>query len=184
MLSQLEKRTVFPLSVQQNEKLSRIFLWFCYVFLIFILILFVYVETHRKQLYVKPVVKKATVGLNYKFPIWHPKMPKKDYKVKLYEVVATAYAPLDPKAVRGMCYSGNPKVTASGNTTTPGLTIATPRNLPFGTWVYLDKLGWRQVHDRGGSIKGNRIDICFQTRKEAFAWGRRKIKMYVFYEKE
>ena len=29
-------------------------------------------------------------------------------------VEATAYAPIDPQAVEGMCYSGDPWVTASG----------------------------------------------------------------------
>lgn len=95
------------------------------------------------------------------------------------EMVATGYAPLDPKAVKGMCYSGDPTVTASGKRTTPGITIAAPKYIPFGTWVHLQGIGWRRVDDRGKRITGNKIDICFHTRKEALQWGRRKIKVHI-----
>ena len=93
----------------------------------------------------------------------------------------TGYAPLDPKAVKGMCYSGNPNVTASGRKTMPGVTIAAGRDLPFGTNVYIPELGWRVVEDRGGAIKSNVLDVCFHTRKEAFEWGVRTCKVYVLY---
>ncbi len=93
------------------------------------------------------------------------------------EYTATAYAPLDPAAVRGMCYSGDPRVTASGRRTEPGITVAAPRHIPFGTWIHIQGLGWRRVDDRGGRIKGQRLDICFQTRKEALQWGVRKVKV-------
>jgi 3D (Asp-Asp-Asp) domain-containing protein len=91
------------------------------------------------------------------------------------EYVATGYAPLDPRAVRGVCYSGNPKITASGRLTKPGVSVAAPRHIPFGTWLWVEGVGLRRVDDRGGKIKGRRIDICFATRKEALEWGRRKV---------
>lgn len=98
---------------------------------------------------------------------------------KTMEVIATGYAPLDPKAVKGMCYSGDPTVTASGKKTTPGITIAAPKHIPFGTWMHLEGIGWRRVDDRGQRIVGNRIDICFRTRKEALQWGKRKIRIHI-----
>lgn len=91
------------------------------------------------------------------------------------EYVATGYAPLDPKAVRGVCYSGDPKITASGVLTTPGVSVATSKEIPFGTWLWIKGIGLRRVDDRGSRINGNRIDICFKTRKEALQWGRRKV---------
>jgi 3D (Asp-Asp-Asp) domain-containing protein len=96
-----------------------------------------------------------------------------------FDVVATAYAPLDPAAVAGMCYSGDPRVTASGRRTEPGVTIAAPRTIPFGTWIHLEGVGWRRVDDRGGRIKGKRIDICMTTRKEALKWGMKKIRVFI-----
>lgn len=99
---------------------------------------------------------------------------------KTVEVVATGYAPLDPKAVKGVCYSGDPYVTASGRKTTPGITIAAAKRIPFGTWVWLEGFGWRRVDDRGKKITKGRIDICFHTRKEAIEWGKRKVRMYIY----
>lgn len=109
--------------------------------------------------------------------------PVSDFHIIETQFVATGYAPLDPKAVKGMCYSGDPNVTASGRRTDPDVTIAAPKNIPFGTYIYIVGIGLRRVDDRGGSIKGNRIDICFRTRKEALEWGRRTVDATVFLEK-
>lgn len=107
------------------------------------------------------------------------------YKAHYATVAATGYAPLDPKAVRGMCYSGNPNVTASGARTKPGVTIAADKPIPFGTKAVIIGLpGIRIVEDRGGKIKGNRIDICFQTRKQALEWGKRTVTVLFFLEEE
>lgn len=104
------------------------------------------------------------------------------YKV-IYKVVeATGYAPLDPKAVKGMCYSGNPHVTASGARTKPGVTVAAPTHVPFGTKVLVPGYGLRAVEDRGGAIRKGRIDICFRTQREALAFGRKKIEIMILEE--
>lgn len=99
--------------------------------------------------------------------------------LEITTVETTGYAPLDPQAVEGMCYQGNPNITASGEITLPGITIAAPPHIPFGSWVWLEGLGWRRVDDRGGRIKGNKIDICFPTRKEALEWGRQTRTMVI-----
>ena len=93
------------------------------------------------------------------------------------EYTVTAYAPLDPAAVRGMCYSGDPHITASGKRTDTKRTVAAPRHIPFGTWLFIEGVGLRRVDDRGGKIKGKRIDLCLPTRREALRWGRRKVRV-------
>ncbi len=93
------------------------------------------------------------------------------------EYIATGYAPLDPKAKKGMCYQGDPKITASGRPTQPNISIAAPKDIPFGTWMWIEGIGLRRVDDRGKAIKGNKIDICFHTKKEALQWGRRKVRV-------
>lgn len=91
--------------------------------------------------------------------------------IDIYEI--TAYAPLDPNAVEGMCYEGDPTITASGAKVEAGRTIAADTNiLPFGTKVWIEGFGWREVQDRGGAIKGNKIDIAVDSRAEAFKIGR------------
>lgn len=92
-------------------------------------------------------------------------------------MTATGYAPLDPAAVAGMCYSGDRHITASGRRVAPGVTVAAPPGIPFGIWIHIEGIGWRRVDDRGGRIRGNRIDICFRTRREAMKWGRRKVRV-------
>lgn len=104
------------------------------------------------------------------------------YKARYLTVEATGYAPLDPRAVKGMCYSGNPHVTASGARTRPGVTVAAPKHVPFGTKVIVPGHGLRVVEDRGGAIKGNKIDICFARRVDALQFGRRNIEIIVFEE--
>ena len=84
----------------------------------------------------------------------------------------TAYAPLDPGAVEGMCFLGDPNLTASGNPLIPGLTIAAGPGIPFGTRVWIESIGIREVHDRGGMITDSHIDVAVWTRKEAFEIGR------------
>lgn len=94
------------------------------------------------------------------------------------EFETTAYAPLDPKAVEGMCYQGDPSVTATGARTTPGRTIAVdPNVIPYGSRVYIQGVGWRVAEDTGGVIKGNKLDVCVASRSEAFDYGRRRVKV-------
>ena len=78
-----------------------------------------------------------------------------------------------------MCYSGDPTITASGSKSTPGRTIAAGSNIPFNTLVYIPKLGYRTVEDRGGMIGENKIDVMFNTKQEAIDFGRRKMVVYI-----
>ena len=92
-------------------------------------------------------------------------------------VTVTAYAPLDPNAVEGMCYSGDPNITASGAQVVPGVTIAA--TLPFGTRVWIEGYGVRVVQDRGGMVGRNDIDIAVATMAEAVAIGRHKARVLI-----
>jgi 3D (Asp-Asp-Asp) domain-containing protein len=72
-----------------------------------------------------------------------------------------------------------PRRTASGHVIKPGdKFVAAPRNIPFGTLIVIP--GYNNgrpvpVLDRGGAIKGNKLDLFFPTHKAALEWGRRKI---------
>ena len=95
------------------------------------------------------------------------------------QVEATGYAPLDPAAVEGMCYSGDPRVTASRSQSDPSRTVAMGNSVPFGTKVYIPGVGHRVVEDRGGAITDKHIDIMFRTQKEALEYGRQTITVYI-----
>ena len=55
---------------------------------------------------------------------------------------------------------------------TEGVTVAMDKSMPFGTKIYIDGVGERIVQDRGGAIKGNRIDLYFGSHQEALNFGR------------
>ena len=95
------------------------------------------------------------------------------------EVEATGYAPLDPQAVEGVCYSGDPTVTASGEPSQPGISIAAGPGVPFGTEMYVPGYGVGVVHDRGGMISDKHIDLMFATRGQALNWGRQTVTVWV-----
>jgi 3D (Asp-Asp-Asp) domain-containing protein len=66
-------------------------------------------------------------------------------------------------------------ITTSGEQTLEGVTIAADwRVLPKGSLVYIEGLGLRIVQDKGGAIKGNRIDVYFEDENEAMEFGVKK----------
>lgn len=100
-----------------------------------------------------------------------------DFEVHVWE--ATAYAPLDSDAVEGVCYAGDPNITASGLPIEPGISVAAGPSVPFGTWLWIEDLGWRRVDDRGGGIKDGEVDICMITRESALEFGRRQVRVII-----
>lgn len=73
-------------------------------------------------------------------------------------------------------------ITASGHKLKAGdLVVAAPRNISFGTKIFIPGYGLATVRDRGGAIKGNRLDIWFSTHDAALKWGRQNLE--VVYEK-
>ena len=69
---------------------------------------------------------------------------------------------------------GRPKkvgITASGVKARHG-TIAADKRYPFGTVMHVPGYGYGRVEDRGGAMKGERIDLYFRTHQEALEWGK------------
>lgn len=69
-------------------------------------------------------------------------------------------------------------VTADQTIAGPG-TIAAPRNFKFGTKMFVPGYGCGTVHDRGGAIKGDHIDVWFSTTQQANNWGRKHLDVEV-----
>lgn len=72
-------------------------------------------------------------------------------------------------------------VTASGTTVKEGRTIAVDTSvIPMGWWVYIEGVGLRRAEDKGGAIKGNKIDVYFDSVNVATKFGKKKgVKVYV-----
>lgn len=54
-----------------------------------------------------------------------------------------------------------------------------PSVIPLGTKVYVEGYGHAIAGDTGSAIKGNKIDVFFPTKAEAFRWGVRKVKITI-----
>lgn len=70
-------------------------------------------------------------------------------------------------------------ITASGVKVKEDRTLACPPQYPFGTKIEIEGMGIYTCEDRGGAIKGNHFDIYVETKKEAFAFGRRNLEAEV-----
>lgn len=94
------------------------------------------------------------------------------YGVQLMNI--TMYAPLSPDAVRGWDFSGDPSLTASGEKIVPGETAAAGPNIPFGTRIYVEGMGWRTVNDRGRLIGPSDIDLAVDSKLESIEFGKQQ----------
>lgn len=83
---------------------------------------------------------------------------------------ATAYAPYGPDT------NG---VTATGVMAERGIAAVDPRVIPLGTRLYVEGYGYALAADTGGAIKGNRIDLCFESAVEVDRFGRREVRVYI-----
>jgi len=69
--------------------------------------------------------------------------------------------------------------TAIGARATKGVAAVDPRLIPLGTRLYVEGYGPAVAADVGGAIKGRRIDLCFDTYRQALSWGRRTVRVFV-----
>ncbi len=99
-------------------------------------------------------------------------LKSEEYQVQLMNI--TMYAPLSPGAVEGEDFSGDPSLTASGDEVVPGETAAAGPNIPFGTRIYVEGLGWRTVNDRGRLVGPNNIDLAAPTLEESIKFGKQQ----------
>ena len=84
----------------------------------------------------------------------------------------TAYCPCSK------CCGKSTGRTASGTKATPGRTVAASSKFAFGTKLNIGGHVYT-VEDRGGAVKGNKIDIFVSSHSEALAWGVRYLPVSV-----
>jgi uncharacterized protein YabE (DUF348 family) len=54
-----------------------------------------------------------------------------------------------------------------------------PRVIPLGTKVYVEGYGYAIAADKGSAIKGNKIDVFFASKSDAYRWGRKQVKIKI-----
>lgn len=76
------------------------------------------------------------------------------------------------------CCGKSTGITAMGTKATAGRTVAASSQFSFGTKLNINGHTYT-VEDRGGAIKGNKIDIYVNSHAEALAWGVRYLPVSV-----
>lgn len=90
---------------------------------------------------------------------------------KVYDMEATAYTMSD---------DGCNSTTASGMSTFVGMVAVDPNVIPLGTKLYIEGYGIAIAGDTGGAIKGNIVDLYFNSESECYRFGRQHgLKVYV-----
>ena len=76
---------------------------------------------------------------------------------------------------------GHPQygITYSGLRVRPGIVAVDPRVIPLGTWLYIEGYGEALAADIGGAIKGNRIDLYFDSPSDVRKYGKKSVKVYL-----
>lgn len=98
------------------------------------------------------------------------------------------WKPLGTWTIRGYCpcvrCCGKRDGRTADGTYAPGATervLAAPREMPFGSRIWIEGVGEGIVHDRGGAVKGQRLEIFFKTHEAALRWGaeQRRVLLWV-----
>lgn len=85
------------------------------------------------------------------------------------QMIATAYT--------AGC-AGCSGITASGRPAGHGIVAVDPSVIPLGTKLYIPGYGLAIAGDTGGAIRGNRIDLGFDSYRDALIFGRREVTVY------
>ena len=105
-----------------------------------------------------------------------------EIKPKCIIAETTAYCPCE--LCCGIWADG---FTFTGDKAGKGCIAIDPKNgiLKMGQKVYIKGYGYGICNDIGGAIKGERrLDLCFDTHKEALEWGRKFIKVCIITEEQ
>ena len=97
---------------------------------------------------------------------------------KAIEMVATAY---DATFASTGKNPDHPQygITRSGLKVRHGIVAVDPKVIPLGTHLYVEGYGEAIAADTGGAIKGNKIDLYYESPEDVAKYGKKRIKVYV-----
>lgn len=84
---------------------------------------------------------------------------------------------MDATAYSAEC-GGCDGMTAIGRRAGHGIVAVDPRLIPLGTHLYILGYGPAIAGDTGGAIVGHRIDLGFDSQRDALLFGRRAVTVY------
>lgn len=132
---------------------------------------------------IAPAIEAEPMPVQTEEPVRTEKLPAKEvalsrggsglpeYK-QTFIANISAYTPFD---------AGCDRTTASGEPVRAKHTIAMDSRFPMGTKVMIEGFPGIvfEVDDRGGAIRGNKIDVFMETLKEAKAFGRKSLRVWI-----
>lgn len=113
-----------------------------------------------------PLDRVVTVGTLVRLAVQGP-FAGREY----LDMVATAYSPY--------CCWGVDDITSTGMKAGYGVVAVDPTVIRLGSRLYVEGYGYAIAGDVGGRIKGLRIDLGFNTKREALVYGIRPVRVYV-----
>ena len=114
------------------------------------------------------LIGKNTEVIVQKEPYLVTEYKEIEKKVEWFYFVATGYSKNDTS-------QGTTGITATGKVAVEGIIAVDPKIIPLGTTVEIKDVGVFIADDRGGKIKGNRIDIFFDSKEEAKDFGKKGV---------
>lgn len=114
------------------------------------------------------LVKTETEIVIEKEPVYVTSVKEIEKETEWFYFVATGYSANDPA-------QGTNNITATGKEIKKGMIAVDSKIIPLGTRLEIKNMGVFVAEDTGGKIKGNRIDIYFETKEEAKEFGRQTI---------
>lgn len=101
--------------------------------------------------------------------------------IDMYSTAYTASAADTGKGPGDMGFG----ITCTGIRARKGTIAVDPRVIPLHSRVYVEvagdtpDYGFARAEDVGGAIKGNLIDLFFDSQSTANSWGRKRVKVYI-----
>ncbi|WP_255452114.1 LysM peptidoglycan-binding domain-containing protein [Sporosarcina sp. ANT_H38] len=121
------------------------------------------------------VVKKASTSKKVKKSAAKtPSRSDSDNVVKEFTVSASAFT-ANCNGCSGITKTG---INLKSNPDVKVIAVD-PSVIKLGTKVYVEGYGYAIAGDTGGAIKGNKIDVFFPTKGEAYKWGRKDVKIKI-----
>lgn len=135
----------------------------------------------KRELIKKPVTKIVAVGTLGVVPA--SRGGNKVLYKKSIQVKATAYSSGFRSTGKkpgdlgyGITFTGT---SASRNPNGYSTIAVDPKVIPLGTKVYVEGYGYAIAQDTGSAIKGNIIDLFYNSESEALHWGAKNVIVYI-----
>lgn len=94
--------------------------------------------------------------------------------IKTFKVMATAFT-ANCRGCSGVTSTGfNLKKNPNAK-----IIAVDPKIIPLGTKVWVEGYGEAIAADKGGSIRGNKIDVFMPSNSKAYSWGRRTVTVKI-----